>query len=95
MKLKSNERLVAVYEVTRMYGGPEEGGWWYDWTHIVMLRKFSSLRKAQKAKYDARRMYPKEHFNRHSCAGNADTYVEIHTSADKVWEETTARPTYF
>lgn len=21
---------VAVYECTRVYGGPEEGGWWYD-----------------------------------------------------------------
>ena len=21
---------VAAYEVDRMYGGPEEGGWWYD-----------------------------------------------------------------
>lgn len=24
-------RHVTVYEVTRHYGGPEEGGWWYNW----------------------------------------------------------------
>lgn len=22
--------VLAVYEVNRAYGGPEEGGWWYD-----------------------------------------------------------------
>lgn len=22
--------VIAVYEVDRCYGGPEEGGWWYD-----------------------------------------------------------------
>ena len=21
---------VAIYEIDRAYGGPEEGGWWYD-----------------------------------------------------------------
>jgi len=25
-----NQRYVNVYHVTRQYGGPEEGGWWYD-----------------------------------------------------------------
>lgn len=23
--------IVGIYEVERCYGGPEEGGWWYDW----------------------------------------------------------------
>ena len=22
--------VVALYEIDRRYGGPEEGGWWYD-----------------------------------------------------------------
>jgi len=27
---------LNVYAVTRHYGGPEEGGWWYNWyTHIL------------------------------------------------------------
>lgn len=26
---------VNVYEITRCYGGPEEGGWWYDEGEIV------------------------------------------------------------
>jgi len=24
------DRFVTVYEVTRNYGGPQEGGWWWD-----------------------------------------------------------------
>jgi len=23
--------FITAYEVTRHYGGPEEGGWWYNW----------------------------------------------------------------
>ena len=28
-------RWVTIYEVTRHYGGPEEGGWWYNWWEPV------------------------------------------------------------
>jgi len=29
---------VTAYGVTREYGGPEEGGWWYDWkTHLLSV----------------------------------------------------------
>jgi hypothetical protein len=29
---------VSVYSVTREYGGPEEGGWWYNWTtHLLSI----------------------------------------------------------
>lgn len=27
--------FVSAYEVTRHYGGPEEGGWWYDWYELI------------------------------------------------------------
>jgi hypothetical protein len=28
--------LVGVYHVDRRYGGPEEGGWWFDaWQHLA------------------------------------------------------------
>jgi hypothetical protein len=29
------EVYVNVYEVSRCYGGPEEGGWWYDWEECI------------------------------------------------------------
>ena len=28
---------ISEYEVTREYGGPEEGGWWYDWRDYVRV----------------------------------------------------------
>ena len=33
--------IVAVYEVNRCYGGPEEGGWWYDAGQLIrQMRQF-------------------------------------------------------
>ena len=30
-----SQAFISIYEVDRCYGGPEEGGWWYDhWTHL-------------------------------------------------------------
>ena len=29
-KLNENEGVRSVYYIDRAYGGPEEGGWWYD-----------------------------------------------------------------
>lgn len=28
-------KFVTAYEVTRHYGGPEEGGWWYNWYTVI------------------------------------------------------------
>lgn len=33
--------FVNVYEVDRIYGGPEEGGWWYDARTIIETREVS------------------------------------------------------
>jgi len=32
-------RYITVYHVTRHYGGPEEGGWWYNWNKPVETGK--------------------------------------------------------
>jgi hypothetical protein len=29
--MRSPINYVTAYEVSRHYGGPEEGGWWFDW----------------------------------------------------------------
>ena len=34
--------FVAVYEMSREYGGPEEGGWWYDEGTLQEVRVTSS-----------------------------------------------------
>lgn len=28
-------RYITAYAVTRHYGGPEEGGWWYNWYSVI------------------------------------------------------------
>ena len=36
---KKNMVFVTLYEVSREYGGPEEGGWWYNWlTPVKSIR---------------------------------------------------------
>lgn len=35
--LDSDLTFVTEYEVTREYGGPEEGGWYYDALHFVRV----------------------------------------------------------
>lgn len=50
---------VNVYLVDRAYGGPEEGGWWYDYGEVVESRHCETLfevlaeKKKMQAKYDA------------------------------------------
>jgi hypothetical protein len=41
--------IIAVYDVDRRYGGPEEGGWWYDAGTLV--RVVRTMRHEQRA-YD-------------------------------------------
>ena len=31
--------VIALYEIDRAYGGPEEGGWWYDTGELRRLLK--------------------------------------------------------
>jgi DNA-directed RNA polymerase subunit RPC12/RpoP len=41
---------VAVYAVDRAYGGPEEGGWWYDCGDLsehAMIRVFDDIAEAR------------------------------------------------
>jgi len=30
-----NPRFLSAYATTRHYGGPEEGGWWYNWNECL------------------------------------------------------------
>lgn len=32
-----NSFVVAFYEIDRAYGGPEEGGWWYDCGTLIRV----------------------------------------------------------
>lgn len=42
--------VLAFYEIDRAYGGPEEGGWWFDCGQLVrIVRTFKSEEKAYRA----------------------------------------------
>ena len=44
---KMTKFLVSVYEANQAYGGPEEGGWWYDVGELVRtVRTFASRGEA-------------------------------------------------
>ncbi len=43
------KRFIGIYEVERRYGGPEEGGWWYNWnTHIASVPVLKDRRESSK-----------------------------------------------
>lgn len=70
---------VNAYAVTRHYGGPEEGGWWYDAGEVVAStyigndygvaeRVRDKMRKRLAPRFDNTR-------NRYSVLGGADLVV--------------------
>ena len=49
-------RYVTAYRVSRHYGGPEEGGWWYNWWEpLESVRLLSPVRAYQGRKWE---IYP-------------------------------------
>lgn len=42
-----SEKCVTIYEVTRHYGGPEEGGWWYNWYEPVHSESYRSFAQVE------------------------------------------------
>lgn len=45
----STRHIVAIYLCDRAYGGPEEGGWWFDTGELIRVhRVFGSADAAQR-----------------------------------------------
>lgn len=70
---------VSVYSVTRHYGGPEEGGWWYDRSRFMHTHCFNSdpeLAYAESRRLNEeakkRRVEDGRSQGRYSVAGGAD-----------------------
>lgn len=54
---------VGVYETDRSYGGPEEGGWWYDTGSLTdpwHVRAFQDYEEAKKYQLSIRDQYADE-----------------------------------
>ena len=54
--------VVALYEIDRCYGGPEEGGWWYD---TGTLERIVVIRHSEEAAFQMAR-----------CANSLLTHIE-------------------
>lgn len=56
--------VLAFYEIDRAYGGPEEGGWWYDTGQLVRVwRTFKTEETACAVAHRANRLL--EYLQRH------------------------------
>ena len=49
---------VNVYEVDRIYGGPEEGGWWYDAGEVMLSERFYDRDAAEARVKELAEEYP-------------------------------------
>lgn len=41
-------QYVTLYKTDRAYGGPEEGGWWYECGEVVRSFPVATLRRAER-----------------------------------------------
>jgi len=89
---------LVVEGTSRHYGGPEEGGWWYDWHEVLEVRRAFTLEEGLRQMRDLRDSYPQPRYNRYSCAnrGEPDTRIVLcYGEGDPRWPVTsTHRPRY-
>ena len=96
------ELYVAAHEVTSSYGGPEEGGWWYDvGTVLNATRIVASIDPAEtveRLREEYTRVYDRlmplygEESTRHLTTGEPDLSVSI--SDERPCDYPATRPHY-
>lgn len=82
---------VNVYENTRHYGGPEEGGWWYDWMELKEGHNVS-FKEADEKVESLKEEYGTGEGNISSVLGGYEIYVYIEGSRGE--SQDTVRPHY-
>jgi len=85
--------LVFVLGISRRPGGREEGGWYYDATRILEVRKVWSIGQAKRAIKALREEYPQPRYNRFSVCGDEDIVIGQVAHVDDLPQET-ERPRY-
>lgn len=85
---------VATIGVSRHYGGPEEGGWWYDRTTVEEVRKAWDWRTAMRHVRELREEHPTCPRGRFSVIGGTDMYVQTFRTLEDLPEENFERPRY-
>lgn len=92
---KLQKFFVVVTHQDRRYGGPEEGGWYYDWATIEDVRKVFGSEGVVSALERLGEEYPRPRYGRGSVLGTAgDHEFRICTTQEEFPEETTRRPHY-
>ena len=82
---------VNVYLLNRQYGGPEEGGWWYDTGEPLSSMPLDTLHKAE-AERDRLAVHFPSTGSRYSVAAReADYGIEIESRFAQPWPEQTPR----
>jgi hypothetical protein len=88
--------FVTVRHLTRHYGGPEEGGWWYDRISNEEVHKvfgFDALFACLTRLGDEE--YPPSKYGRGSVLGNAGDYeFHVGTAYEEIPDEQLERPSY-
>jgi hypothetical protein len=86
---------VAV-RTTREYGGPEEGGWWYDFTTIEEVRRAFTFRSLLSNVRKLQEEYPTSRYGRHSCADRSGDVTIFMLRSESMIDglQTTERPRY-
>lgn len=81
---------VNIYQLSRNYGGPEEGGWWYDSGSPVGAIPCESYTEAEEIaeKYEQRFPTTKA---RYSVLGGEDHTILIEREMGRYWPERTPR----
>ncbi len=96
---KNHNIYVTMYAITREYGGPQEGGWWYnhywvDETHCFGHNK-KSLFKARRAYDKARKQAKSDSWgNIYSVLGGCELVPRLEIGKQHRSWETKVRPHY-
>lgn len=67
---------VAAIGISRHYGGPEEGGWWYDVTDVIEARRAWTWRDGLRHARELRANHPTCPRGRGSVIGGEDVYIQ-------------------
>jgi hypothetical protein len=69
-------QFVNAYAVERCYGGPEEGGWWFDAGQPIESRVCGTDAEVEAARAELRAKYPRTD-KRYSVLGGDDYSVIV------------------
>lgn len=81
---------VVVYLIDRLYGGPEEGGWWWDRIVADKVVRCWDWKQALRAVRELREEYPPPKHNRYSVLGGTDVDIQLLPSLDLIEETLTS-----